>query len=73
MSKVVIDRAFRASMPTQRWKQQPVRDPRRRPILLFLTRSSTLRWMWVKRFIFLPVMWDVAVMISSYSGFMARA
>ena len=57
-----------ASMPTQRWKQEPVFWPSRRCILTFLERSSVDWWMWVKRLTFLPVRWLVASMRSSYSG-----
>ncbi len=53
-----------ASMPTERWKQAPVAWPSRRCILTFLMRSSVDWWMWVKRLIFSPVRWEVAVIRS---------
>ncbi len=62
-----------ASMPTQRWKHEPVFWPSSRCILTFLTRSSTDWWMWAKRLIFLPVRWLVAVIRSSYSGLAASS
>jgi len=68
-----MESAFIASMPTHRWKQHPVSEPSSLPILLFFTRSSALRCIWVKRLIFFPVMCEVAVMTSSYSGFCASA
>ena len=49
------------SKPTHRWKQLPVCWPIARSILTFLTRSSWLWWMWVKRLIFSPVRWELAV------------
>ncbi len=62
-----------ASMPTQRWKHEPVFWPSRRCILTFLERSSVDWWMWVKRLTFLPVRWLVASMRSSYSGMAASS
>ena len=57
-----------ASMPTQRWKQEPVFWPSSRCILTFLARSSRDWWMWANRLMVRPVRWLVAVMRSAYSG-----
>ena len=62
------DSALMASMPTQRWKHEPVFWPSRRCILTFLDQVGGRWWMCVNRLTFLPVRWLVASMRSSYSG-----